>query len=98
MSLTTALLLLVAELAVATVLVVTTRIPAKRARRLVYAFGIFTGLAAIWAIGLGGTDEALNRPSSGGTWIAVGLRVINAIVFMTIQSARERNEYGSNPA
>ena len=98
MSLSTALLVLLAELIVVLALVLTTRSRKSRAKRLVYAFAIFTALPALWAFGLAGTDEALNQSSSGSTWIAIGLAAVNCIVFMTVEKASERMKYGSNPA
>ena len=98
MSLTTALLVLAIEILIATISVVTTRKRHMRARRLSYLFGIYSALTAFWAIGLAGTDEALDRASSGGTWIAVLLAAINCITFVVLHDARERMQYGSYPA
>jgi arginine exporter protein ArgO len=97
MSLSTALFALLAELIVLMVLVVTSRSRKSRANRLVFVTGAFTVLSALWAFGLAGTDEALNQ-NNGSTWIALGLAVVNGIIFVTIHSARERMKYGSNPA
>ena len=98
MSLTTAMIVLAIELAIALIFVVTTRCPVSRARRLAYLFGIYAGLTALWAVGVAGADEALDRVPRGSTWIAILLLAVNAILFVSIQSARERMQYGSNPA
>ena len=98
MSLTTAMIVLAIELAIALIFVVTTRCPVSRARRLAYLFGIYAGLTAFWAVGVAGADEALDRMPRGSTWIVILLLAVNAILFVSIQSARERMQYGSNPA
>lgn len=98
MSLTTAMIVLAIELAIALIFVVTTRCPASRARRLAYLFGIYAGLTALWAMGLAGAIEVTETSPNGSTWIAIVVLFINAILFVRIQSARERKQYGSNPA
>ncbi len=96
MSLSTAFVLLLAEIAIIMALVVTTRSRALRARRAIRATAVFAALSTLWTIGLAGADE-LAVHSRGTTWIALLLCVINAVAFVSAHSAHERMQYGSAP-